>query len=217
MRIFDLRCSWRSMGLQPRGGILIRRTLMQCNQELVDFEIDPITGEAHIIDAAGDDLLASVGLIRQNGNQVLARLVERRALSPLRKDKDDVIAAFGAKSAIDLALMGRGLSLCDLFWYRSPGSFDCWEDVNFFDNGRDPAFGAAVLSGDYGGLGACSLDVPEATTPGHAVKAWEHTDDGIFLVHHAARICRSYCVGESRRGSSLGVLGFRLPVGWRMA
>lgn len=156
---------------------------MQRNRELVDFEVDPTTGEARIVDAVADEnALASAGLTPQNGNWVLTRLLERRALSPMRKDKDTVLAAFGAKSTIDLALMGRGLSLSDLFWYRFPGATDRWEDVNFLDNGWDPGFGAAVLSGNYAGLAACSPDVPEVTTPGHAVKAWECNDGGVFLL-----------------------------------
>jgi hypothetical protein len=42
---------------------MAERTLMQRNRELVDFEIDPATGEARIISAASDDLAASAGLI----------------------------------------------------------------------------------------------------------------------------------------------------------
>jgi len=56
---------------------------------------------------------------------------------------------------------------------------------HFFENGWDPGFGAAVLSGDYADLATRSLDVPEATTSGHAVKAWERSDDGIFLIKAA--------------------------------
>jgi pheromone shutdown-related protein TraB len=57
--------------------------------------------------------------------------------------------------------------------------------VNFFDNGWDQGFGAAVLLGDYARLATCSLDVPEVTTPGHAVKAWECNKNGIRLVKAA--------------------------------
>lgn len=164
---------------------MARRTLMQRDQVLVDFEVDPATGEAHIIDVASDGLATSLGLNQGDRDQVLTALVTRRALSPMRKDKDDVLAAFGAKSPVDLALMGHGLSLTDQFWYRAPGSSERWEDVNFFDNGWDPGFGTAVLSGDYTHLAACSPDAPEVTTPGHAIKAWERNDDGICLVKAA--------------------------------
>jgi hypothetical protein len=117
----------------------------------------------------------------------------------LHKDKDDVLAAFGAKSPVDLALMGHGLSLSDQFWYRAPGSSERWKDVNFFDNAWDPGFGAAVLLGDYARLAACSPDVPEVTTPGHAVKAWECNDDGIYLVKAA-----EYPDGAELAGAKLG-------------
>lgn len=164
----------------------MRRTLMYRNQELVDFEVDPTTGEAHVVGiVVDDDRAASLGLTRQKGDWVLSRLIERRAISPLRKDKDDILSALGAKSTVDLALRGHGLSLSDLFWYRVPGSADCWEDINFFDNKWDSDFGVAVLSGDYATLASCSPDVPEATTSGHAVKLWERNDDGIFLVKAA--------------------------------
>ena len=159
---------------------------MHRNQELADFELDPVTGEAHVVDiVANVDYAASLGLTRQNRDRALSRLVERRAISPMRKDKDDVLSAFGARSTVDLALMGHGLSLSDLFWYRIPGSADRWEDINFFDNGWDSGFGLAALSGDYAALASCSPDVPEATTSGHAVKLWERDGEGIFLVKAA--------------------------------
>ena len=192
------------MGLLPHGLLqweetLIRRTLMQRDRELADFEVDSASGEARVIDAASDDVSVSAGLARQNGDWVLTKLVERRALSNMRKDKDDVLAAFGAKSPVDLALMGHGLSLSDQFWYRAPGSIERWEDVNFLDNGWDPGFGEAILLGDYARLAACSPDVPEATTPGHAIKAWERGDDGIYLVKAA-----EYPDGAELVGAKLG-------------
>ena len=172
---------------------------MQRNQELAEFEIDPVTGKARIIDIANDDLVAFVGLARKNRDQVLTALVKRRAMPTMRKDKDNVLAAFGAKSPVDLALMGYGLSITDQFWYRAPGSTERWEDVNFFDNGWDPGFGAAVLQGDYVRLAACSPNVPEVTTSGHAVKAWERDDDGVFLVKAA-----EYPDGAELLGAKLG-------------
>ncbi|MBR2835443.1 MAG: hypothetical protein IKE43_07030 [Coriobacteriales bacterium] len=178
---------------------MTRRTLMQRDRELVDFEVDPVTGEARIIDIASDNLAAFLGLARENRNQVLTTLMRRRALSPLRKDKDDVLAAFGAKSSVDLALMGHGLSLSDQFWYRAPGSSERWKDVNFFDNAWDPGFGVAVLLGDYARLATCSPDVPEVTTPGHAIKAWERNSDGIYLVKAA-----EYPDGVELVGAKLG-------------
>ena len=172
---------------------------MQRDRELVDFEIDPATGKARVIDVASDDLAASAGLARNDRDRVLTALIERRALSTLRKDKDDILAAFDAKSPVDLALRGHGLSLSDQLWYRAPGSTECWEDLNFFDNGWDPGFGAAVLQGDYARLAACSPDVPEVTTPGHAIKAWERADDGIYLVKVA-----EYPDGAELVGAKLG-------------
>ena len=173
--------------LQREEGTMARRTLMQRDRELVDFEVDPVTGAARIIDVASDDLVSSLGMARENRDRVLTTLIMRRALSPLRKDKEDVLAAFGAKSPVDLALMGHGVSLSDQFWYRALGSSERWEDVNFVENGWDPGFGEAVLLGDYARLAACSPDVPEATTPGHAAKAWERDDNGIYLIKAAER------------------------------
>ena len=178
---------------------MVRRTLMQRDRELVDFEVDPATGEARIIDVASDSLAASLGLAGETGNQVLTTLMTRRALSPMRTDKDDVLQAFGAESPVDLALMGHGLSLSDQFWYRAPRSSERWKDVSFFENGWDPGFGAAVLSGDYARLATCSPDAPEVTTPGHAVKAWERDDDGIYLVKAA-----EYPDGVELVGAKLG-------------
>ena len=103
---------------------MIRRTLMQCNQELVDFEFDPKTDDVRIIDASpeGEDVLAFVKPARLapeptrlSRSDSLYWFARKRAISLLREDKDDIIAAFGAKSPIHLALMGHGLSLSDQF------------------------------------------------------------------------------------------------------
>lgn len=178
---------------------MVRRTLMQRDQELADFEVDPLTGEVRVIDVASGGLAASFGLTKENRDQVLTALVTRRALSPMRKDKDDVLAAFGAESPVDLAFMGHGLSLVDQLWYRAPASSERWEDVNFSNNGWDTSFGTAVLLGDYTRLASCSPEAPEATTPGHAIKAWERDDDGIYLVKAA-----EYPDGAELVGAKLG-------------
>ena len=174
---------------------MIRRTLMQRNRELVDFEVDSETGEVRIIDTASDDLAVSAGLTRQNGDGVLARLIERRAISPMREDKDDVLAAFGAQSPVDLALRGHGLSLSDQFWYRVSGSTERWEDINFFDNEWDPGFGVAVFNRNYAGLASCSPSTPDATTCGRSVKMWERGDNGIFLIKESLLADGSDLVG----------------------
>ena len=186
---------------------MVRRTLMQRDREVVVFEVDPATGAARIVDVADGGLAASLGLACENRNRVLTTLVGRRALSTMRRDKDDVLAAFGAKSPVDLALMGHGVSLSDQFWYRAPGSSERWEDVNFFDNGWDSGFGKAILLGDYARLAACSPDAPEATTPGHAVKAWERDDGGIRLVKAAVYPDGAELVG-AKLGSDLCALLF---------
>jgi hypothetical protein len=164
---------------------------MQRNQELVDFEIDPETMDVRIFDTSpeGDDLLASVRParldpepIRLGPEKSLAALAKKRAISPLRADKDDIIAACGAKSTVDIALRGHGLSLSDQFWYRVPGGTERWEDINFFENEWDPNFGAAVLKRDYAGLASCSPNTPDVTTCGHAPKTWERNDGEIFLI-----------------------------------
>ena len=186
---------------------MIKRTLMRRNQELVDFAIDPMTGDASVIDASpeGEYLLSSVWPVFQGPDatpvgrdRALSLLVRKRAISPLRADKDDVIAAFGAKSAIDLVLGGHGLSLSDQFWYRAPGGTERWEDINFFDNPWSVDFGAALLKRDYAGLASCSLDTPDVTVPGRTIKAWERNDAGTFVIKESLR-----CDGADLRGAKL--------------
>lgn len=162
---------------------------MKRDQELVEFEVDPATGEVRVIDASADvGLIASADLARQGGESFLTRLVKRRALSSNRPDMDDILASFDAKSPVDLVLRGHGLSLSDQYWYRAPGSTEHWENISFFDNGWDTSFGEAVLSSDYDRLATCSPDVPDVTTGGHATKAWERNDEGtVFLVKVSER------------------------------
>ncbi len=154
---------------------MIRRMLMRRDQELVDFEVDPATGEVHVIEASE----ASADLL---GFGEMADIIKKRAISGRRADMQDVLESLGAQSPVHLTLMGHGLSLSDQFWYRAPGGTERWEDINFFDNEWDPRFGAAVFKRDYSGLASCSPDTPDATTCGRAVKMWERGEDGIYLV-----------------------------------
>ena len=157
---------------------------MKRNQELADFEVDPATGKARIIDMpkTGDGPLAFAEQTQQSGDQTLTDILRARSISTRRPDMDDILASFGALSTVHLALMGHGLSLSDQYWYRAPGSTERWEDINFFDNEWDPGFGAAVLRRDYTRLATCSPDVPDTATSGKLVKTWERNEDGIFLI-----------------------------------
>ncbi len=160
---------------------------MNRNRELAEFEFDPSTGEARIADASecGADLLVSRGLASKSAASNLTEFVNSRAISTRRLDWGDIVASFGALSPAHLVLMGHGLSLVDQYWYRAPGSTERWEDINFLDNEWDVGFGEALLSRDYSRLATCSPDVPDATTVGHVIKAWERHDDDIILVKHA--------------------------------
>lgn len=161
---------------------------MQRDQELLDFEVDPKTREARVIDASpsGLDLLASAGFGEADTNVSLVKLLGKRSISCLRQDLPQILEPYHVRSGVELALMGHGLSLSDLFWYRSPASADRWADINFFDNAWDPSFGEAVLSGNYDGLTTSSPDVPDVTTPGHLTKTWERGHDGVFLIKASA-------------------------------
>ena len=167
----------------------MKRTLMFGNRELLDFEADPATGKARVLDAPFEDdaALASLGLDVPDLNNVLSMLIQSRRVSYNRVDLPEILSAFGAVSETELALMGHGASLTDCFWYRAPGTNERWEDINFFDNDWDGAFCMAVLTGDYAGLATCSPDVPDLTTRGHLRKAWDKRDEGIFLIKDTLR------------------------------
>ncbi len=168
----------------------MRRTLMHRNQALLDFEVDVAEDDVRILDApdadaAADTPLAAMGLAGPDGAEFARQIIRERTLSPNREDLDPILDALGARSPLELALMGHGLSLMDDLWYRAPGSTERWEDVNFFDNGWDAGFGTAVLAADYEGLASCSPDTPDVTTRGSQVKAWERNEDGIRLIKHS--------------------------------
>ena len=151
---------------------MIERTLMLRDQELVDFEVDPLTGEARVIDVADGDLVASLGLARDNRDRVLTTLLTRRALSSLRRDGGDILAAWGAKSPVDLVLRGHGLSLSDQFWYRAAGSAERWEDLNFFTNRYSAAIGRAFFEPWDICPDEIPVNSPDQTTDGGLRKVW---------------------------------------------
>ena len=161
----------------------MKRTLMLKNQELLDFDVEPVTGKVRILDAPdnGDALLSSLGLDGPDRGAVLAGLLRHRRISPHREDVTQILDAFGARSTLELAFMGHGLSLIDKLWYRSPGSVERWEDINFNENDWDGAFRTSTLTRDYRKLASCSPDVPDVTTGGHLRKAWERNEGCIQL------------------------------------
>ena len=154
------------------------------NKELLDFEIDLATKKTRILDApeAEDALLVSLGLGGPQREAIVERALCSRCISSNRDDITQVLDAFGARSAIELAFMGHGLSLTDKLWYRAPSTAERWEDINFYDNDWDDTYRASILTLDYKKLASCSPDVPDITTSGHLRKAWERTEDCIRLV-----------------------------------
>ena len=157
---------------------------MHRNQELLDFEVDPVAGDIRILDApdADDALLSSLGLNGPDREASVAGAIRDRCISGNRLDRGEILDAFGARSSLELAFMGHGLSLADKLWYRTPGSTERWEDINFLDNVWDTTFYTKILTHDYKGLASCSPDIPDVTLGGRLRKAWERTEDGIFLL-----------------------------------
>ncbi len=103
------------------------------NQELLDLEIDFVTGEVCIVDApdARDPLLASLGFGGPARDATVTVNIGSRRLS---RGRDDI----------------------DRLCYRALGSTERWEDINFYDNDWDGGFRAAVLTHDYERLASCS-------------------------------------------------------------
>ena len=180
------------------GTTIMKRTLMLKNQELLDFEVDPVTSKIRILDApdADDTLLSSLGFGGSDLRDVVEAVIRGRRMSANRDDIDKILDAFNARSVYDLAFMGHGLSLSDKLWYRAPGSTERWEDVNFLDNAWDNAFCESVLTGDFKRLASCSPDVPDVTTGGDQRKAWEQTEDGIRLLKDSSYEHRADLEGE---------------------
>lgn len=162
----------------------MKRTLMHRNQELLDFEIDLMTGEVDIIDAprADDAFLQALGLVGPDLATSVAGAITGRRISARRFDFPEILEAFGGRTNTELAFLGHGLSLSDKLWYRAPGSTERWEDINFFENEWDDTFCQSVLARDYKIMASCSPDIPDLTTKGHLRKAWEQSKDGIYLI-----------------------------------
>ena len=160
------------------------RTLMLKNQELLDFEVDTDKREIRILDAPemDDELLRSLGFGGPEREGFLSKILGARHISAGRVDLNQILEAFGVKSAFELSFMGHGMSFIDKLWYRAPGATERWEDINFFDNEWDTSFDAAILMRDYRRIASCSLETPDVTTRGHMGKTWERTPNGIHMV-----------------------------------
>ena len=73
----------------------MKRTLMLKNQELLDFEIDLVTGEVRVLDApdASDPLLASLGFGGSARDATVTATIGSRRLSRVREDIDEILGA----------------------------------------------------------------------------------------------------------------------------
>ena len=156
-------------------------TLMCRDRELLDFEVDPTTGvvgSVRVLDEScraggpGAPAFARGGETDGSLMDGVQLLVSRRAISQRRKDLPEILRATGAESPFELTFRSHGCSLSDQYWYRPKGSTRRWADVNFHDNGWDPAFGEAVLARDWHALARASLETPDVTCNGWARKAW---------------------------------------------
>lgn len=160
---------------------MLTRTLMCRNRELLDFEVDAATGdvaEVRVIDesclAQGVDAPSFVGGGIQAGSlkSDVQRLLRRRTIGAMRPDLPDILCATGVQNPTALVLLSHGCSLSDQYWYRPRNAHERWEDVNFFDNEWDPAFGNAVLARDWRALARASVETPDLTCSGWTRKAW---------------------------------------------
>ena len=144
---------------------------MQRNRELVDFEIDPVTRDARVIDASaeGDELLASIKPGLKDRESALLWLARKRSISALRDDKDDILSAFGARTPIDLVLRGHGLSLSDQYWICPQGSQLAWNDINFFNNGFERV---SSVTRSYSPVTTPAGAHPDNTSDGNLSKRW---------------------------------------------
>lgn len=151
------------------------------DRELLDFEVDSVTGTVESVRVLDESCLAQgveapsfVGGGTEPGSLVsdVERMLFRRSISPRREDLPELLNATGAQNSTELALRSRGCSLSDQYWYRPRGSHERWADVNFFENDWDPTFGNAVLSRDWKALARASVDTPDVTCSGWTRKAW---------------------------------------------
>ena len=171
-----------------------RLTLMCRDRELLDFEVDPARGvveSAQVLDEScriggpGAPSFVREGTTPGSLEGDLQRLIRRRCLHHNREDLSLILQATSAKSPFELALRTHGCSLSDQYWYRPYGSQERWADVNFYDNGWDPAFGEAMLLRDWRALARASLETPDITCSGWMRKAWV-LDGGVPRLYKAS-------------------------------
>ena len=164
---------------------------MRRDQELLDFEVDSATGVVSSVRVLDESSLAQgIQALPSTRGKVtpesLARdvqyMIRRRSIHSLRIDLPNILRATGTGSPVELALGTHGLSLSDLYWYRSAGSRERWADVNFFDNGWDASFGEAVLRSDWDALSRADREVPDVTCDGWARKAWVRKGGAAYLL-----------------------------------
>lgn len=165
----------------------MRYVLMNRELEVLAFDVDVVSGKVFWVQMLGDAVDAPLGLVVDwcEPAPLLEQFLAGRCLSANRSDLPDILAATGARSALELAFRSGGFSCSDSFWYRAERSACTWAQGSFFDNEWNPAFGDAVLRGDWEALARASLATPDVTCGGASRKAWTMTAAGPRLLKAA--------------------------------
>ena len=177
-------------------------TLMHENEPSLSFEIvfNEDARIFNVIKLSGFDNAFFGWDESENGNSLcdyLHHFLRRRSICEYRHDHQTILDITGCRSSVELAFKGHGLSLSDHFWYREEGEDLRYEDINFFENRWDDAFGRAVLNEDYESLRTADLNVPDIVTTGYAKKGWLCEEGGPTLCKLGIADGRSEeCLGE---------------------
>ena len=154
------------------------------DRELLDFEVDPRTGIVESVRVLVEACLASgpkalpfvgVGEVAGSLESDVQHLLRRRALAQRRPDLPMILEAMGVESPTELAVLSRGCSLADQFWYRPMGSTLRWSDVNFFDNDFSDDIGDLLFGTNVKNSGF-DLSSPDNTSDGNLKKRWKIID-----------------------------------------
>ena len=149
-------------------------TLMYKNDEVFTFSINFKNRHIKIVEKLAHYDKAPYGILnnKKDPQYALMKFFNGRSISASRADYEKILKATNTHDSLELSFKGHGLSLSNHYWYKKEGENLRYENINFFTNKWDDSFARAVLNQDYEALKHCSLNVPDLTITGWAVKGW---------------------------------------------
>lgn len=117
---------------------------------------------------------------------MITKFCSDRILMMHRVNGDKLLKTLGLtdKTAVDICISCKALSLRDNYWICEKDSTDKWKDVNLYTNNFSETIAKIALTGEKEQEQLKSKTTPELTNKGTRAKCYYRSNEGLLLFKH---------------------------------